>query len=109
MLLLTVSLTRYSREFKLEALRLVALGERPNAQIARELGIRVNQLRKWRLEFEQEERTRAAKGLLLIDEDLEQLQLENAKRKEKNEVLKVYEVQRTCLPNKKQSVAKIEL
>ena len=37
---------RYGREFKLEAVRLAALGERPKAQIARELGIRVNQLRK---------------------------------------------------------------
>ena len=43
---------RYSREFKLEAVRLAALGERPKAQIARQLGIRVNQLRKWKLEFE---------------------------------------------------------
>ena len=41
--------TRYTREFKLEAVRLAAIGERPKAQIARELGIRVNQLRKWRL------------------------------------------------------------
>lgn len=37
--------TRYSREFKLEAVRLAEIGERPKAQIARELGIRVNQLR----------------------------------------------------------------
>ena len=29
---------RYSREFKLEAVRLAAQGERPKAQIARELG-----------------------------------------------------------------------
>jgi transposase-like protein len=28
---------RYSREFKLEAVKLAALGERPKAQIAREL------------------------------------------------------------------------
>ena len=33
--------TRYSREFKLEAVRLAAIGEWPKAQIARELGIRV--------------------------------------------------------------------
>ena len=45
---------RYRREFKLEAVRLPAQGERPKAQIARQLGIRVNQLRKWRLEFEAE-------------------------------------------------------
>ena len=50
---------RYSREFKLEAVRLAAVGDRPKAQIARELGIRVNQLRKWRLDFEEEERTGA--------------------------------------------------
>ena len=48
---------RYSREFKLEAVRLAAVGDRTKAQIARELGIRVNQLRKWRLDFEEEERT----------------------------------------------------
>ena len=48
---------RYSREFKLEAVRLAAVGDRPKAQIAREPGIRVNQLRKWRLDFEEEERT----------------------------------------------------
>ncbi len=33
--------TRYSWEFKLEAVRQAALGEKPKAQIARALGIRV--------------------------------------------------------------------
>lgn len=47
---------RYTREFKLEAVRLAALDERPKAQMARQLGIRVNQLRKWRLQFQREER-----------------------------------------------------
>ena len=36
---------RYSREFKLEAVRLAAVNERPKAQVARQLGIRVNLLR----------------------------------------------------------------
>ena len=31
---------------------MAAVGDRPEAQIARELGIRLNQLRSWRLEFE---------------------------------------------------------
>ena len=44
--------TRYSREFKLEAVRQAALGEKPKAQIARALGIRVGHLRDWRLQFE---------------------------------------------------------
>lgn len=51
--------TKYSREFKLEAVRLAAIGDRPKTQIARELGIRVNKLRYWRLEFKQGERVGA--------------------------------------------------
>ncbi|MGH8710199.1 MAG: transposase [Burkholderiales bacterium] len=81
--------TRYSREFKLEAVRLAAIGERPKAQIARELGIRVNQLRKWRLEFEREELTGAPlKRGHPVDDDLGRLRRENAKLKEENEILK---------------------
>jgi len=80
--------TRYSREFKLEAVRLAAMGERPKAQIARELGIRVNQLRKWRLEFEQEARTGAPKRMPVVDDDLVRLGRENARLKEENELLK---------------------
>jgi transposase len=79
---------RYSREFKLEAVRLAALGERPKAQIARELGIRVNQLRKWRLEFEAEERAGPAKRAPNLEEDLGHLKRENTRLKEENEILK---------------------
>jgi transposase len=79
---------RYSREFKLEAVRLAMLGERPKAQIARQLGIRVNQLRKWRLDFEKEERTGAPKLAPVVDDDLGRLRRENAKLKEENEILK---------------------
>ena len=38
----------YSKAFKLEAVRLLSLGEMPAAQLARELGVRRNQLYKWR-------------------------------------------------------------
>jgi transposase len=37
----------YTREFKLEAVRLLERGDRPAAEIARELGIKRNQLYKW--------------------------------------------------------------
>ena len=57
-------------------------------QIARELGIRVNQLRKWRLDFEEEERTGAPKRVMTSDDDLGRLRRENAKLKEENEILK---------------------
>ena len=41
----------FTREFKLEAVRLAAVGDKTKAKVARELGIRVNQLRQWREDF----------------------------------------------------------
>ena len=37
----------YTREFKFEAVRMMRESDRPAAEIARELGIRRNQLYKW--------------------------------------------------------------
>jgi len=37
----------FSKEFKLEALRQLELGEKPGSEIARDLGIRRNLLYKW--------------------------------------------------------------
>jgi len=51
-------------------------------------GIRVNQLRQWRLDFEQEERTGAAKQASVFDDDLGRLRRENARLKEENDILK---------------------
>jgi len=80
---------RHSREFKLEAVRLAAVGDRPKAQVARELGIRVNQLRSWRLEFEAEARLAAPRQPpVAANDDLGRLQRENAMLKEENEILK---------------------
>ena len=78
---------KLTREFKLEAVRQVALSDKPKAQLARELGVRVGQLRTWRLEFEE-----AVTGIARPDrstaEDLEQLRRENAKLKMEIEILK---------------------
>jgi len=38
----------YSKAFRIEAVRLLSLGEQPASQLARELGVRRNQLNKWR-------------------------------------------------------------
>ena len=38
----------FSKEFKLEAVRLLELGEKTAAEVAIELGVRRNQLYKWR-------------------------------------------------------------
>lgn len=42
----------YTKEFKLEALRLVRESDRPASEIAMELGIRRNQLYKWAEQLE---------------------------------------------------------
>jgi transposase len=39
---------RHSREYKLEAVRLLELGRKPASELALELGIRRNQLYKWK-------------------------------------------------------------
>lgn len=39
--------TRHTKEFKLEAVRLLTLGQKPATDLALELGVRPNQLYKW--------------------------------------------------------------
>jgi transposase len=79
----------HTREFKLEAVRLAAVGDKTKAKIARELGIRVNQLRQWRLDFEEEERNGVPKQeLATAEQDLGALRRENARLREENELLK---------------------
>ena len=43
---------RYSKEFKLEAIRLAEESDKPVTQVARELGLRVNQIYKWKQQLE---------------------------------------------------------
>ena len=42
----------YSKEFKIEAVRLMHLNEKPVVQLALELGVRRNQLYKWEAQIE---------------------------------------------------------
>jgi transposase len=42
----------YSKAFKLEAIRLTEDSDKPVAQISRELGLRVNQIYKWKRQVE---------------------------------------------------------
>jgi transposase len=52
------------------------------------LGIRVNQLRKWRLDFELEDRTGAPKPAVTAEDDMRGLRRENARLREEIELLK---------------------
>ena len=83
----------FSREFKLEAVRLLEEGKKPGADIARELGIRRNQLYKWKEQTDKHGEAvfpghgkRANKSS--NSEEIVRLKKELAKVKEENEILK---------------------
>ncbi len=44
---MTIKRKRYTKEFKLEAVRLMEEGDKPASDLARELGVQRNQLYKW--------------------------------------------------------------
>ena len=82
----------FSPEFKREAVRLLESGDKESAQLARELGVRRNQLYKWQKEIHhygsqafpgQGKRPRNQS----IDETAA-LKAENQKLREENEILK---------------------
>ncbi len=83
----------FSREFKLEAVRLMEEGKKPPAEIARELGVRRNQLYKWKEKTDQHgarafpgtgKRSEAGTAA----EENARLKRELEKVKEENEILK---------------------
>ena len=53
---------RFSKEFKLEAVRLLALGQKPATELALELGIARNQLHKWQLQLGKVGKEQAFRG-----------------------------------------------
>jgi transposase len=77
----------YSKEFKEEAVRLAQ--ESGNvSETARNLGLHLSILRRWKIEVEQEgEKAFPGKGHVK-DEELRQLQKENQRLKETVEILK---------------------
>jgi transposase len=78
----------YTKEFKVEALRLASVGDKPQTQVARELGIRVNQLRKWRLQLEKQVGAGPEGAGAPQPSDIARLRRENAELKEEVEILK---------------------
>jgi transposase len=80
----------FTREFKLEAVRLSMEDGKSGAEVARELGIHRNLLSKWRKEFlEDEEESFPGRGNLKASEaELERLRREVARLREDREILK---------------------
>ena len=84
---------QFSREFKLEAVRLMEEGKKPPAELARELGLRRNQLYKWKEKADQHGINAfpgAGRRVSSVSEAGETVRLkrELEKLKEENEILK---------------------
>ena len=80
----------YTREFKLNAVRLATDGDHGVAQTARDLGINENTLYKWRQQFRSDPQDAfPGKGRLkLQDEELRQLRRENLRLQQERDFLK---------------------
>ena len=85
----------FPREFKLEALRQLEAGTRPATELARELGIRANQLYKWREQLITkgdkafpDKRAKTGRPKKEDQSQLVTLRQENKRLQEENEILK---------------------
>ena len=83
---------RFTKEFKLEAVRLLERGEKPAAQLALELGVARNQLYKWQgqLQTKGEERAFRGPGAKRLCElsEVERLKRELKRVTEERDILK---------------------
>ena len=84
---------QFTQEFKLEAVRLAALGDRRVSEVARELGIRADMLRQWRRQAEARAGARPADvfpgngKLMSQDEEIRRLRREVAQLREERDIL----------------------
>jgi transposase len=83
-----VSRKQYSREFKIEAVRLVTEGGLSIAQAARDLGINDNMLSRWKKQFEQNSQQAFPGQGHPQDEELTRLRRENEVLRREREILK---------------------
>jgi transposase len=83
---------RFSKEFKVEAVRLLKLGQKPATQLALELGIQRNQLYKWQAELANKGEAHAFRGSgakpLAEQSEVERLQRELKRVTEERDILK---------------------
>lgn len=81
---------RFSPDFKREAVQMVLSGKHSLAQVARDLDLRPDMLRRWRKQYEEDPRQAfPGKGHLKPqDEEMRQLRREVARLREEREILK---------------------
>ena len=88
---MTTKRKRYSKEFKLEAVRQLEAGSKPAVDLARELGIQRNQLYKWQEQLSNnQEAAFPGSGRRIQNKDAEiaRLKKELEIAHEENEILK---------------------
>ncbi len=84
----------FSREFKIEAVRAASAGDKAITQVARELGIRPDQIHRWRRQLAERAGAPAAevfpgKGKLSSeDEEMRRMRREIAQLREERDILK---------------------
>ena len=79
--------TRFTAEFRGEAVRLVRESERPLTELAGELGVSVTTLRNWMRLVPTEQQTSQGR-VLSLEEQVRQLKRENERLREEREILK---------------------
>lgn len=82
---------RFTREFRLEAIRLLESGEKKPADLARELGVPRNRLYKWREQLQAKGKDGVFPGhgrRAGREAELARLKLENERLREENDILK---------------------
>lgn len=84
--------TRFSKEFKIEVVRLLELGQKPPTQLALELGIQRNQLYKWQEQLKKAGSEAAFRGPgrkpLDAQDEIERLKRELRQVTEERDILK---------------------
>lgn len=80
----------YTREYKLEAVRLTTEDGLSVAQVARDLGLHANMLRKWRRQLQSDPQDAfPGKGRMKpLEEEIHRLRRENAQLREERDFLK---------------------
>lgn len=81
---------RFNREFKLEAVRQLDLGQKPATQLALELGVQRGQLYKWQAQVKAGGTLQAGPGRpkRAEESELSRLRRENVRLKEERDILK---------------------
>jgi len=79
---------KYTKEFKLDAIRLLESGSKPGHEIERDLGIGSGQIYRWRKQFSEGDARALPGNGKSRDEELAALRKENKELREERDILR---------------------